>query len=184
MKTENIHQYMEDFGLLFEQFGLSRMLGRLLAWLLICEPPHQTMPEMVEALHASKSSVSTTVRMLEQLDLIERISLPGIRADYFRLKPDVWIRLVESKLAQFSVFRRFATRGLDLLEGEPPARRQALEHMQEAMTFFEREFRALLDRWKAEHAADRSSDSDTRYDQSNDVHHIVTIRENTHDSGR
>ena len=158
MKTENVHQYVEDFGVLFEQFGLSRMVGRLLAWLLICEPPHQTMPEMVEALGTSKSSISTTVRSLEQLDLIERISLPGIRADYFRLKSNVWIRLIESKLSQFSVLRHFAERGLDLLEGEPPARRQSLEHMQAAMIFFEREFSDLLERWKAEQATDGSSD--------------------------
>ena len=40
---EQLLLYVEDFGLYFEQFGLARTAGRMLGWLLVCDPPHQTM---------------------------------------------------------------------------------------------------------------------------------------------
>ena len=32
-------QFAEEVGRVFEQFGIARMAGRLLGWLLICDPP-------------------------------------------------------------------------------------------------------------------------------------------------
>jgi DNA-binding transcriptional regulator GbsR (MarR family) len=75
--------YVEEFGLFWEQMGLPRMTGRILGWLLICDPPEQTMTDLTEVLQASKSSISTGTRMLIQFGFIERISLPGERKDYY-----------------------------------------------------------------------------------------------------
>ena len=76
----NEQQFTEDFGLFFEHLGVPRMAGRILAWLLICDPPEQTMQDLVDALGASKSSISTMTRLLMNFGLIERLSLPGERA--------------------------------------------------------------------------------------------------------
>lgn len=70
--------FAEDVGLVFENIGLPRMAGRVLGWLLVCDPPHQSMLELVEALSASKASISNTTRMLIEIGLIERISLPDL----------------------------------------------------------------------------------------------------------
>ena len=77
--------FVEEVGLFFEQTGMPRMAGRILGWLLISDPPHQSTDELAGGLIASKGSISTNTRLLIQIGLIERLSLPGVRHDYFRI---------------------------------------------------------------------------------------------------
>ena len=149
----NMHEYAESFGLFWEEAGLPRMAGRILSWLLICDPPHQTMHELTAALQASKSSISTGTRMLIQMGIIERVSLPGQRRDHYRIVPDFWSRVLEEKAQQFTEFRRLAERGLALLDGASPARRQRLEEMRDFYVFMEREYPLILDHWRAHRSA-------------------------------
>lgn len=146
----NQQQYIEDFGLFAEEIGLTRMAGRILAWLLICDPPHQTMHELVDALQASKSSISTTTRMLITFGMLEKVSLPGERRDYYRLVPDLWTTAMERSVKQYTGFLRMANRGLDLLDGEPSERRRRLEEMHDLYTFIAREFPEILEHWRRE----------------------------------
>lgn len=62
---EEMH-FVEDISLYFEQMGLPRMAGRVLGVLLICDPPAQSLTDLCERLQASKSSVSTTTRLLTE----------------------------------------------------------------------------------------------------------------------
>ena len=149
-------QFVEDVGIFFEQSGLPRMAGRILGWLLICDTPQQSTSELVEALKASKGSISTTTRLLIRIGLIERFSLPGIRHDYFRIKPGVWHHLIKESQVQTTAMRQLAERGLDLLKNKPPLNCQRLEEMRDVYTFFEREFPALLERWEQEHKLNKS----------------------------
>lgn len=152
--TKDVHEYVESFGLYWEQAGLPRMAGRILSWLLICDPPHQTMHELTKALQASKSSISTGTRMLIQMGIIERISMPGQRRDHFRVVPDSWSHIMEEKARkQFTELRRLSERGLALLDGASPPRRQRLEEMRDFYVFMEREFPLILDHWRAHRSA-------------------------------
>lgn len=155
--TKNMHEYVESFGLYWEQAGLPRMAGRILSWLLICDPPHQTMHQLTEALQASKSSISTGTRMLIQMGIIERLSIPGQRRDHYRVVPDSWSHIMEEKAKkQFTELRRLSERGLALLDGASPARRQRLEEMRDYYVFMEREFPLILDHWRAHRLAAES----------------------------
>ncbi len=149
----DLHEYVESFGLFWEEAGLPRMTGRILSWLLICDPPHQTMYELTDALHASKSSISTGTRMLIRMGIIERLSLPGQRRDYYRIVPDFWSRVLEEKAQQFTEFRRLAEKGLQLLDGASPVRRQRLEEMRDLYAFMEREYPLVLEHWRAHRSA-------------------------------
>ena len=142
--------FVEKIGILFEQSGMPRMAGRIIGWLLICDPPSQTAAELAEALQASKGSISTMTRLLLQVGLIEKVLIAGERRDYYQVRPDVWIELVRSKLAILHEFRRLAEEGLALLSAESAAVRQRLEAMHQTYAFFERELPGLLDRWQAE----------------------------------
>jgi len=37
--------FVEEVGIFFEQTGMPRMAGRILGWLMISNPPHQTTTE-------------------------------------------------------------------------------------------------------------------------------------------
>jgi DNA-binding transcriptional regulator GbsR (MarR family) len=142
--------YVEEFGLFWEQMGLPRMTGRILGWLLICDPPEQTMTDLTEVLQASKSSISTGTRMLIQFGFIERISLPGERKDYYRLLPHLWTRVLAAKQGQLTDFLQLAQRGLALLSETDAQRRERLEEMHDLYAFMEVEYPKLLERWRTE----------------------------------
>lgn len=142
------HQFIEKVGMFFEQLGLPRMAGRILAWLLICDPPDQSMNDLVKVLQASKSSISTMSRMLIQFGLIERTRLPGQRGDSFRIRPDVWDYAFRVGATQITAMRQLAEAGLALLAEQPAEQRQRLEDMRATYTFFEREYPILLTRWE------------------------------------
>ncbi len=148
--------FVEEFGLFFEQSGLPRMAGRIQGWLLLSNPPHQSINELAETLMASKGSISTMTRLLIQIGLIERISLPGVRHVYFRIRPGALQHLLGQKVEAITKLRQLAERGLELLEGKASLTRQGLEEMRDMYTFFEREFPALLERWEQEREKRRS----------------------------
>ncbi len=143
-------QFIEAVGLSFEQAGLPRMAGRILGWLLICDPPHQSPGELAEVLQASKGSISSMTRLLEQLGVIERLSLPGERRDYFRIRSESWAALFKRRMELVSNFRQLADRGLELLSEHTPEQRQRLDEMRNMYAFFEYEVPRLLERWEQE----------------------------------
>ena len=146
--SSNVHEFVEELGLSFEGMGLPRMAGRIFGWLLLSDPPHQSPSELAEVLQASKGSISTMTRLLVQIGLIERISLPGQRRDYFRIKPNAWSEISKQRLAQISAFRQLAERGLQILEAEDPLLRQRLEEMRDIHALLEHELPRMTALWQ------------------------------------
>ena len=145
-------RFVEEVGIVFEQTGLPRMAGRILGWLIISDPPHQSTNQLTQALMASRGSISTMTRLLIQIGLIERLSLPGVRHDYFRLRSDAWQHMIRRGLEdEIKMVRQLAERGLELLADKTPPTRKWLEEMRDVYAFLEREFPALLERWEEEH---------------------------------
>ena len=142
--------FVEEVGISFEDMRLPRMAGRILGWLFISDPPYQSIGELAEALMASKGSISTMSRLLIQLNLIERFSLPGVRHDYFRIRPEGWHHLAKQRGDQIKVMRQLCERALELLKGEAQGNREWLEEMRDMYAFFEQEFPTLLERWEQE----------------------------------
>jgi DNA-binding transcriptional regulator GbsR (MarR family) len=156
-KLEERH-FVEDFSLYFEQMGYPRMAGRILGWLLICEPPVQSAGELADVLGASKGSLSTMTRLLIQVGLVERAGLPGSRRDYFRIKPGAWPRLIRAQMQSMIGLHQMVERGLAMLtvaEGRGPESTQRLREAHDLYAFLERELPALLSRWQEERTARR-----------------------------
>jgi DNA-binding transcriptional regulator GbsR (MarR family) len=146
--NEGLDQFVEEAGLIFEEVGFPRMAGRLLGWLLVCQPPHQSARELATALQASAGSISGMTHLLIQLHAIERISLPGERRDYFRMRPGVWAELGHERLLQVRRFRRLADLGIEAVGDESP-RRAGLEELRDFYGFIEEAIREALARWES-----------------------------------
>jgi DNA-binding transcriptional regulator GbsR (MarR family) len=142
--------FVEEVGLMFESVGLPRMAGRIFGWLLVSDPAQQSHGELAEVLQASKGSISTMTRLLIQLGLIERISLPGDRRDYFQIKPHAWSQMAQQRLAQITAFRQLAERGLSLIENNAPHLQSRLREMRDFHAFWERELPLINERWEQE----------------------------------
>ncbi len=144
--------FVEEVSLTFEPFGVPRIGGQIIGWLLIADPPQQTGGDLAAALGASKASISTMTRFLIQVRLIERVRLPGQRRDYFQIRATAWAELLEARMAGLTTIRRMAERGLAVLADAPAPQRARLETMYAMYAFFEREMPALMDRWHAQQA--------------------------------
>ena len=124
------------------------MAGRVMGWLLVCDPPRQAFDELVEALAASKGSISGTTRLLVQLGILQRTTEPGDRRTFFQIHPDAWTRFLAERVQTVAASRRLAERGMELLAGETPARRERVRSMHELYAFWEEEAHATFRRWE------------------------------------
>lgn len=143
---------IEESGLLFEMEGVPRMAGRIIGYLLLSESSLVSSAELAEALQVTKGAISTTSRLLIQMELIERVNQMGDRRDYFRLKKRPWFHSFKRELYIISAYRQMAEQGLRLMENYDSDRKEALQEMFELYTFIEKEFSVLIERWEREKA--------------------------------
>jgi DNA-binding transcriptional regulator GbsR (MarR family) len=145
--TQRIHQFVERVGLFWDNYGGQRMAGRVLGWLLLCDPPTQSITAIAEGVMASKASISTATRYLEMVGLIERVPVRGDRAAYFRMIEGGWSRMFEAKQVALRLFRELAEEGLGVLEGEPAERRARLQELHDLYAFLEEEMPKIIADW-------------------------------------
>jgi hypothetical protein len=118
-------KYAEEFGLLYSTMGMPPAYGKLLGWLMICDPPDQTSTELAEALRLSKGSVSTGMRMLEGAKLARRVTRPGQRGHAYEVLPDALITGTMNGKAVWAALSVLMAKGVELIgdEDAPEARR-------------------------------------------------------------
>ncbi len=114
-----LREWVEQTVMLLEQDGLPRMAGRIFGWLLVCDPPEQSMEELAAAVQGSKASMSTMTRLLVQSGLVEKVRPPGARRDAFRVQPgQLGEALALAPRCWSSRPRRWPSRGWTLLAGK------------------------------------------------------------------
>jgi len=143
--------FIEDISLYFEQMGLPRTAGRILGVLLISDPPAQSLTDLCALLDSSKSSVSTTTRLLVEMDLIERVPSPVPRQVYFQFRPGGWAVFVRQRLRLWASLHEIAEQGLDLLQDRDPALRDRLQEAHDMFSLIEEELPDLLERVETRH---------------------------------
>jgi hypothetical protein len=149
-RPSELTSYVEQWGMLFEQLGATRMMGKVLGWLLICDPPGQTARQIADAIGASISSISIATRALTQAAMIERVGVPGERSARFRVRPGMWSRLIKVRMGHLATMRELADEGLRLLDSPDAGRALRLREIQSYGEFIDRELPALLARWEEE----------------------------------
>jgi DNA-binding transcriptional regulator GbsR (MarR family) len=145
--------------------GLPPMAGRMWAYLAICEPPERTAAEIAERLHASRGSISTMARLLEQIGLIRRGTKPGDRREHFSVPPDAARSLMERSVLQLRAAREVLDAGLELVADRPAESRARLRGLRDVYAFFEREWPDILERLHESEGADRTR-TDAAHDRS------------------
>jgi DNA-binding transcriptional regulator GbsR (MarR family) len=88
--------------------------------------------------------------MLIQSGLVEKVSFPGERKDFYRISDDAWVQAWSARNNQTVAMRQLAKRGLDLLSDNAPKRRARLQTMHDLYEFLEEELPKLTERWLKE----------------------------------
>jgi DNA-binding transcriptional regulator GbsR (MarR family) len=145
--NEKLWEFVDATGELWSaSYGLPRMTGRVLAFLLVCDPPEQTAAQIGEALDASKGSISAATGMLVRARLADRLHIRGERADRFRLRPDMTAEQIRDPgIAQA---RALIAQGLEALSDEPQTRRARLEEMDVFYAWWQSRMDSLADEWE------------------------------------
>jgi DNA-binding transcriptional regulator GbsR (MarR family) len=147
-RTQDKAHYIEEMGVVMEGFGMPRMWGRVLGALLVADPPEQTAEQLAEALQASRGSISTATRMLEQASLIERLRRPGDRKDYFRNRPGAWQEISRRRTEATRSLVAMAEKGLEIVDTDDAEVRRGLEEMLAFMRFLDREYPKIFTAWE------------------------------------
>jgi len=145
--NEELWRFVDAFGeLAAGAWGLPHMTGRVLGWLLVCDPPEQTAAGLAEALRASKGSISAATGMLVRMRLVDRLHIRGERADRFRLRPGAW----DEQMGEQDVLRARGALALGLaaLDGEPPARLARLHELDAFYAWWEERLPGLREEWR------------------------------------
>jgi len=126
------HIFIEKVGRWWEVVG-SRSAGRILGWLMICEPAPRSAAQLTEELQLSGGTVSTQTTVLERVGFLERVTFPGDRVTYYALPPNVWVELMKTESARIQEMKDLADAGAGVIPVERPDR---VEDLGRVASFF------------------------------------------------
>lgn len=143
--------FVDDFSLKIEELGHPRIYGQILGWMLICDPPHQSFPDLMENLNISKASVSNTTRMMLEQGLIEKVRLKGERQIYFKIKKGALIEFMEKQMALTIDLEEITKRGLELSKREGGTDFTRLERIHSFHQFLAQHLPELIQKFRNEY---------------------------------
>lgn len=146
-------QFIEDAGDMIHEHGLPHMAGRVVGALMVSESPHRSLDELAEDLRSSRGSISMATQLLLRVGVIERVSVPGERRHYYRIRSDVWASLFVEKEQHVERHIGVLEQGLALLEGKPMDTKQRLLELLAFFDFIAEEAPGFAQRWEARKSA-------------------------------
>ena len=140
-------RFVESMGRYFEQFGLSRIGGRLLGLLMIAEEP-LSLDDMATTLSVSRASISTNIRLVTTTRMAELVTKPGDRRDYYQFTHDAWGHALRAEMNSLPPLRRMAARALAALGPNDHQAREQLEDLVDFCDFSIEERVGMIARWR------------------------------------
>ena len=150
MDVEEHRRYADEVGLLSSRMGMPPAYGKLLGWLLICDPPAQTSTDLAAALGLSKGSISTGMRMLERSGLVRRVSIPGRNGHAYEMLPDAMITATAGAVAHYRLMAELMARGVEVVGDDSTPQAQRLRVTREFFEFITAKLPAMIDEFKRE----------------------------------
>jgi DNA-binding transcriptional regulator GbsR (MarR family) len=140
--------FIETMGLVFESDGLPRIAGRIFGLLLVSEEA-RSLDDLAAELGVSKASVSTNARLLEQRGVLEQVSRPADRRDYYQVPRDLFSHTMAQRLARWQRFHEAVTSARTSLPIKSPEVLERLEEYGQAYAHMSGVIREALARWQA-----------------------------------
>ena len=114
--TDSARQFILHWGEMGTRWGVNRTVAQVHA-LLYLSPESLTAEDIAETLSVARSNVSTSLKELQNWELVQIDSRIGDRRDYFRTSADVWTlfltvvdqRVEREILPTLAMLRRCAT---------------------------------------------------------------------------
>lgn len=144
----DVNEAAERLALTLSDGGMQRMTARVLAALLFAEQDTVTAGELGEWLQISPGTVSTSVKALTTVGLIERVPAPGSRRDHYRFRDGAWAILMSSQNEVVKSMQEAAATGIEAV-GASSVAGLRLAEMRDFYAYLMAELPAVIDRWHA-----------------------------------
>lgn len=137
------------------RYAFPPMVGRVLGYLLVCEPPAQSIADLSEALLASRSAITGALDVLERLHTIQRSRAAGERMDRVRLDfSSAQARGFD--ITEYQELGDLAREGLEVLKDAPAGRKAAVLEMAAFADFLVEQTARMEREWEAHRDALRA----------------------------
>ncbi len=152
MPTDAELTFADHMGRFYaRRYGFPPMVGRLLGYLAVCDPPDQSVGELAEALLASRSAIAGALKSLEVTNVIQRSRAAGERMDR------VWLDMKSPEatgmdISEYQELGALAREGLDVLTGAPLERQAVLLEMAAFADFLVEQMPRLREDWVSRRA--------------------------------
>jgi hypothetical protein len=154
MATEEELAFADRAGLFYQrEYGFPPVTGRLLGYLAVCEPPQQTIAELAEALLASRSAITGSVKSLESYHAVRRSRSAGDRVDRVSLDPAAGLQPRGFQAALYEEQADLMRQALALQPAAAAARRAMLEEAEAFYEYLARRLPEVLEDWRTQREA-------------------------------
>ncbi|MFC4496769.1 GbsR/MarR family transcriptional regulator [Streptomyces ovatisporus] len=136
---DQVLDWVERVSMYLAQDGVPPIAGRVLGWLMICDPPEQSAGQIAEAIGASRASLTTNLRMLTTMGFVGRHTRPGERTVYHRIVEGASEKVIRRQIAGIASFCDITADGLALL-GPDSARAARIREAHQAFEWMAKAF--------------------------------------------
>lgn len=144
-------ELIEEFGNIYESYGLKRLEG-LIVGLLLTQTAPVSLDAMVELLGHSKGPISVSARRLADIGLIRKVNGPVNRRNYYVAHPDIFYNNFQFNMATVRRNRALAERFLRRIKDEgakdAAGTIENLEHMRAFYRLMEAFYQDFSAQWK------------------------------------
>jgi DNA-binding transcriptional ArsR family regulator len=134
------------------RYAFPPMVGRLIGYLAVCDPPEQTIAELAEALLASRSAIAQAVNAVEALHVVRRYRMAGERMDRVRIDLSS-PRSLGFDISEYEELSEMAREGLEVVRDAPAERRAVLLEMSAFAEFLVERIPVMEQEWAERRAA-------------------------------
>jgi DNA-binding transcriptional regulator GbsR (MarR family) len=153
MPTDAEITFADHMGRFYaRRFSFPPMVGRLIGYLAVCDPPDPTIGDLAEALLASRSAIAGAVKTLETIHVVRRSRIAGERMDRVRIDLTTQ-QSMGMDVSEYEEMRELAREGLEVLHDAPLERRAALLEMEAFADFLVEQIPKLDQEWQARREA-------------------------------
>jgi DNA-binding transcriptional regulator GbsR (MarR family) len=153
MPTDAELTFADHLGRLYaRRYGFPPMVGRLVGYLAVCDPPAQTIGDLAEALLASRSGITNAIKTLEAIRVVRRSRTAGERVDRIQIE----LRSPQSlgmDVSEYEELRDVMREGLDVIRDAPLERQAVLLETIAFAEFLVEQIPKLHRQWEAHREA-------------------------------
>ncbi len=152
MPTDAQITFADHMGRFYaRRYAFPPMVGRLIGYLAVCDPPDQSIGDLADTLLASRSAITGAVKVLETSHVIRRSRAAGERMDRVRLDMST-PEALGMDITEYQELREMAREGLEVVRDAPPERRAILLEMSAFADFLLEQIPRFQQEWEARRA--------------------------------